>query len=271
MINQRQTWCIAIALAFLAAPALGAPSKAQKNDEQRENAAVKEARKEVNAAQDRQRAAAKAVRDAEQALNQAEQQQRRAATELQKTGERLENENAELLGLTTSRSALKAAQAQLDAASRPVLQEVRRTAAVLDAQAALDRERTRLEALRPSGAAADRAELARLTAAVNRLERESLARDSRTQIHQRAVDEAEEAVRKQLAIVQRETSRSPAWQAAERTFEAARRDVSQARQTVEKHQRDLQEAARAVDRAEQTLAKKTAADARDPNNRKGKR
>lgn len=267
----RHARIVAVLLIALTAPAVGAPSKAQKNDEQRENAAVKEARKDVNAAQDRQRAAAKAVRDAEQALNQAEQQQRRAASELQKAGDRLETELADLHGLTQARRSLREVQSRLDAISRPVLQEARQTAALREAQAAVDRERQRIDALRTNAGPEDRAALARLTAALNRLEREALGRDARTQLQQRAVDDAEESVRKQLAVVQKEAARSPVYQTAEQAFESAKRDVARARQTLEKEQRDLREAAQAVTRAEQNLARKMAADARDPNNRKGKR
>lgn len=270
MMNS-QTWIVAALLAALAAPAGAAPKKAQKNDEQRENAAVKEARKEVNAAQERQRTATKAVRDAEQALNQAELQQRRAASELQKTAERLENEYADTLGLTAARKNLKDSQARLDAISRPVLQEARLTAAIRDAQAAVDRERQRLEMLRTTTAPGDRAALARLNAALNRLEREALRRDPRTQLPQRSVDEAEESVHNQLAAVQKAAARSPVYQTAEQAFETARRDAAKSRQILEKQQRELQDAAQSVTRAEQALARKVAADARDPNNRKGNR
>lgn len=267
----RHAWIVAVLLTALAAPAIAAPRKAQKNDEQRENAAVKEARKEVGAAQDRQRTAAKAVRDAEQALNQAELQQRRAAAELQKAADRLETELADLHGLTQARRNLRDVQTRLDAISRPVLQEARQTAALREAQAAVDRERQRIDALRTTAGPADRAALARLTAALNRLEREALGRDTRTQLQQKAVDDAEESVRRQLAAVQKEAARSPVYQTAEQAFETSKRDVSRARQALEREQRDLREAAQAITRAEQNLARKTAADARDPNNRKGKR
>jgi chromosome segregation ATPase len=247
-----------------------------KQDEKRENEAVKEARQAVDAAE-------KAVREREQdvrgklaELRSAQQARQSAAKDLQKVEDRLEAEHAESTGLAAAREKLKAAQTEFQQRARPLLERLKNQPEYQAAQQALDKAKAAIKP-DPDRPDADRqaavAAHAQAAEKVRQLEHASLDKDPDAKAWQAKVTAAEADVQSAKKKFERAVERDGDLKAARKAFEKAKQEEDAVEQAVAAVQRKLADAQGEVAKARQKLQQKVAQDLKDdnkPNKKKNK-
>lgn len=272
----RQLWWVPL-IVILAGAATGQvagaaqQTNAQKNDERRENEAVRKARQDVKAAQDAETAAERSSRKAADELKAAERTLVQAARQLQTLRETLEDKHADAVGLVEARRAAEAAQRAYEAAGKPVLQRLAETAKYQAAVAAAKEADQRLASLRsatdgdPDLHRKQLAEAARIKLVPGQLEREALDADASLKSEREQLMAAEANVAAIRKDVDRAIEKDPALKAAAERIEQARQAVSGARRNADREGRQLADARQKLVREQQDLQQKIAADRRDDN------
>jgi len=247
------------------------PVSAQKKplprqDEQRENAAVKEAQRDLQEARDKLRDAEKSLTQEQVQLRQANAAQKTATSAVQKVQDRLEEQHGERTGLVPARQKLKDVQIELDRASKSVLDRVHTEQKPL--VEALDRAK---QALKPSDDEIPQsrreavAEHAKLSKQLRDAERQALEADATTKPLLQRVDAAESAVQAAVRKFEIAVERDGDLKAARQAFEKSKRDVDAAETSLTRSSRTVAEARNRLAQATQKLQQKQAADARDNN------
>jgi hypothetical protein len=257
-----------------------APAEAQvvkkpspRQDEKRENEAVKEAQMALQDAREQLQADEKTLTGEQDRLRKAVAAQKAAASDLQKVQDRLETEHGERTGLTAARKRLKEVTAEFDRTARPVLDRVH-----TEHKSLVDAVEKARQAIKPQGdsppeaRAAAVAEHAKLTKELRDLERKALETDETTKPLQKRVDDAEAAVQTALKKFETAVEKDGDMKAARQAFEKSKREVDAAETAIAKAQRAVVEGRGRVVQATQRLQQRQAADLKDGNksNRKPK-
>lgn len=240
-------------------------ARARQLDEQREDAAVRQAQQAVNEAQQDVRQAQQSWQKAQSAFRSAEANRKAAAVAVQKTIDRLEDEHAETAGLTAARERLKAARAAFSEAAEPILATVRKGPDYASAEkdlaaatAALDPdvEGDREEAVRNAAAARAR---------MRELERAATDPDPQLKSLSARVSDAEAKLDAAHDRFEKAVDNDSELKAARTALAAAKTAESRAEASLVKENRDLLSARAKLGKAQQTLQAKQLADQRDSN------
>ena len=249
----------------------GKQTQAQKNEEKKEDEAVRKAQQSVKAAQDAENAAERQAKKAVDELKSAERGLVQAASNLKKVREDLEDKHAEAAGLAAARKNADAARKAYEAAGQPVLQRLAETAKHKQAVEAAKAAEQRLVRLRSEadGNADDRikqsAEAARVKLVPGQLEREALDADSSLKPHRDKMVTAEEAVAAARKTADRLIDKDPALKAAIDKIDRAKEEVASSRRTAGLEEKQLVAARQKLAKEQQELQQKIAADKRDDN------
>lgn len=237
-----------------------------KQDEKRENEAVKEAQQDLQEARDRLKEAEQSLKDELERHRKAIAAHKTAGTAIEKVQDRLEAEHGERTGLTAARKALKEVQTEFDRAAKPILERVH-----ADQKPLVDSlEKARL-ALKPKEdhPDADRsaavAEHAKLTKQLRDYEQAAVEADPATKPLRKRLDAAEAAVQAALKKFEAAVERDGDLKAARKEFDQSKREVDAAETAIAKAQKSLADARNRVAQASQKLQQKQAADLKDAN------
>lgn len=244
-------------------------SQAAKNDEKRENEAVRKAQQELKEAVDAERNAERSAQRAVDAVRTAERALTQATARLQKVRDELESKHAEAAKLTAARKTADEARQAYQAASQPFLQRLTETSAYQQALAAAQSAEESLKKL-PSDDTADtarkeRAELARAAQEPARLQREALEAETSLNPLRNRLKGADEGVAAAQRIIDRAIENDPALKEVRDQIERARQQVAAARKDAAQEERQLAEARQKVVRRRMDVQQKVAADQRDDN------
>lgn len=247
----------------------------QRNDEKRENEAVRDAQDDLHEVEKKLKQADSDLRDFQQRLRQAVARRQTAMAAVQKVLDRLEKEHAEGTGLTAARQALQAAQAEFDENAKPVKERLSQQADYKAAQAALAKAKA---AVQPSGDdPADRAQAAKdyttAIARIRELEQAAFQQDETLKPLSVRRDAAAQQVREATDKFEKAVASDADLKAARNDVDVAKRDADKAEQVVAEGSRKLAAVRMQVTQAQQKLAQKKLADQRDDNksgNKKGK-
>jgi chromosome segregation ATPase len=245
-----------------------------RQDEKRENEAVKEAQQALQEAREHLKESEKSLGDGQDRLRKAITAQKAAASDLQKVQDRLESEHGERTGLTAARKRLKEVSAEYDRAAKPILERVHAENKSLVDAVEKARQRIKPQGDSPSESrSAAIAEHAKLTKELRELERKALEADETTKPLQKRVDDAESAVQTALKKFETAVEKDGDMKAARQAFEKSKKEVDAAETAIAKAQRAVAEARSRAAQATQRLQLKQAADAKDSNksNRKPKK
>lgn len=249
----------------------GKQSQAQKNEEKKEDEAVRKAQQSVKAAQDAETAAERQAKKAVDELKSAERGLTQAASNLKKVREDLEDKHADAAGLASARKNAEAARKTYDAAGQPVLQRLTETPKHKQAIEAAKAAEQRLARLRneADGNADDRikqsAEAARVKLVPGQLEREALDSESSLKPHRDKMVVAEEAVAAARKTADRLIDKDPALKGATDKIDRAKEEVASSRRTASQEEKQLVAARQTLAKGQQDLQQKIAADKRDDN------
>lgn len=276
MTCARSLICLLIALLVLSADrqvAAQAKKPSNKQDEKRENEAVKDAQEALQDARDKLKDAEKSLGGDQDRLRKAVAARTSAGKDIEKVQDRLETEHGERTGLTAARKKLKDVQAEYDRTAKPVLERVKAEQQPLLARIEKARQGIKPDGNQPDGGrSAAAAEYAQLTKQLRELERKALEADPTTKPLLQRVDDAEAAVQAALKKFETAIERDGDFKAAQKAFEQAKREVGAAETAIARSQKAVAEARSRVAQAQQKLQQKQAADAKDDNkpNRKKK-
>lgn len=249
-------------------------AKNPRQDEQRENQAVKKAQQEVREAQENLRQREQEVRELLSKLRATQQNRHQAAQQLQKIEDRLEAKHEESSGFAAAKRRWQEARKALDSAAEPTLQRLRSEPAYQSVQKAIQEAKAALQA-DPEQITVDREAAAeRLAQAMTRLrEMEQQALDGVEELAplQSELQAAQQAVQVTRQKFERMLERDPEWKAALRAFEDAQRDEDRAERELVQAQRRLLDARRQLLEANQQLQLKIAQDLKDSNRKKKKK
>jgi colicin import membrane protein len=258
-------------IGFLLWPSFGAtgnaadPKRARRLDEQREDAAVRKAQQELNAAQQDVREAEQSLLKAQAAFRKAETERKGVGIALQKTIDDLEEKHAVSAGLTTARDQLKEARAAFAEAASPILASVRQSTAY---QAAEKDLAAATAALEPE-TEGDREEAARKAAAARAamrdLERAATADDPRLKPIDARAEAAEEKLKAAQTQFEKAVEKDTALKNARNAFAAAKAAEKKAEAVLVRDNRGLLTARSKLARAQQSLQAKKITDQRDAN------
>ncbi len=257
--------CIAL-LATQRSPTIAADTdRARRLDEQREDAAVRQAQQAVDEAQRDVRESLQSLQKSQAAFRQAEAERKGAGVALQKTIDRLEEEHAASAGLVAARSHLKQSRAAFDQASEPILASVKTQAAYQAAEVEL----AEATALLTPEAEGDREEAARRAAAARAamrdLERAAIASDSRIAPFEKRVTAAETNLDAAQSRFEKAVESDADLKAARKAFQTAQAAEAKAEAALLRDNRDLLSARSKLARAQQSLTAKKLDDQRDSN------
>ena len=252
-------------------------TKAQKNDERRENEAVQKAQKDVNAAEKIVREAEKSARQAADKIKDAVRAQSKAAGQIQKRRDELEAQHADLVGLTEARRTLEAARKAYETAGAPILKQVAESAKYKEALEAAKNAERRLVALRANddGDDGDRlkqmAEAAKTKLLPTQLEREALDADESLKPERTRLKAAEAAVATANNAMEKAVDKDPELKSAKEAFEKAKDHVAAARRESAKDVKQLADAKQKLAREQQNLQRNITADRKDDNTGKNRK
>lgn len=248
-------------------------TKTQKQDEQRENEAVRKAQDQLNEVQKDLKKAESGLREAQQHIQRAVAQRQSAASALQKTIDRLEGVHADLTGLTAARRTLKAVQAEFDEKAKPVRKGLESQADFQAAQQALARAKS---ALQPADddVTADRKQLAKdyatAQAKVRALEQAAFRRDAELTALQDKINLREKQVQLAVDNFEKAVERDGDLKAARKAFDDAKAAENHAEDARLKAAREVAAARSKAAQATLQLQQKKLQDARDDNRGKNK-
>ena len=249
-------------------------TKAQKNDERRENEAVQKAQKDVKAAEKVFGDAEKSARQAAEKLKSAVRDQSKATSQIQKRRDDLEAKHADLVGLTEARRTLDAARKAYETAGAPILKQVAESAKYKEALEVAKSADCRLAALREDSDGDDSTRLKQMAEAAKakqhpaRLEREALDAEQSLKPECNKLRAAEEAVAKANDAMEKAVERDPELKSAKEAFEKAKDHVAAARRESVQEAKQLADAKQKLTREQNDLQQKITADRKDDN--KGK-
>ncbi len=264
---------VCIGILWLAAPATVSSAQkkaAPKQDEKRENEAVREAERDVEDAQEKLKQAEGAARDASKAWKSALMERQAALATLQKVRDRLEQEHEASTGLAAARQQLKDSAAELARVSRPILERVHLEQAEIVAELSALQEHLKQPddpVLRREAAT----KIPPLTARLRELERAALLKDPPAAKLLETVDKHESRVRDAVKKFDLAVERDPELRTAQQTFAAADRRAEQAEESAAKVTRGLAEARSGLAKATARLQQKQLQDRRDDNRKPKKK
>ena len=239
--------------------------RARRLDEQREDAAVRKAHKELSDAQQEAREAQQSLQKSQGALRKAEAERKAAGAGVQKMIDRLEVDHAESAGLNAARNDLKECRTALKEAAEPILGVVRQGSAYRAAEKELA---TATAALEPE-AEGDREEAVRKAAAARAtmrdLARSATDADPRLRPLEAKVGAAEERFAAAQARFEKAVEKDAGLKSARDAFAAAQSAEDRAEAALVRDNRGLLAARSRLLRAQQSLQAKKLADQRDDN------
>ncbi len=250
----------------------GKSSDANRKDEQRENARVKEAQQAVDKAQQAHRDAAKDVTAASQQLTRAEASKRQAVDQAQDVRKQVQEQQESRLGLPALLTQQDAAQKAYDAAAAPVLQALHATgpylAAVADAKAAHEE----LQAARranPSAVEAGNEDalsaLVRRTLKPGELEKAAVEANPAAQAARQALGRVQDKVKAAREATKMAVESSSSLRSALNELDSRNTAVDRAKADLARDRQRLAAAAGKVEQERQQLARAIAADRKDDN------
>lgn len=243
-----------------------------KQDEKRENEAVKDAQQTLQEAREKLKDAEKSAGDDQARLRQAVAAQKSATKDLQQVQDRLEVEHGEKTGLTAARKKLKDIESEYDRAAKPILDRVH-----AEQKPLLDRLEKAKQAIRPKAdepnddRSAAVAEHNKLMKELRDAEQQALAADATVKPLQRKVEDVRALLDVALKKFETAVERDGDLRAARQAFERSKREQDNAEAAVAKAQRSVADARQRVAMATQKLQQKQAADAKDSNKPKNKK
>ncbi len=257
-------WCLILQLSVTAAP------KSPKRDEQRENEAVAEARRDLQDAQDDLKQAEKKAQGELRQWQQAVEELRQATARLSKVREQLEGEHAEITGLGSARSRLQQVTEEISRRSPSVL------SAVVEQNAELRKQIAELEvqANQEGDLAARRAAikaLPDLRTRWTRLEEAALASHPETTTLVQQQKEARQEVQRAGERFEKAVETAPQWRDAQSSVTKARRDAERMEESADQALQQSVRARQRVAKARQHLEQKELQDRRDSNRPKPKK
>lgn len=241
-----------------------------KQDEKRENEAVREAERDVEDARGKLKAAEGEAREASKAWKSALTERQAAAAALQEVRERLEAEHQESTGLAEARRRLKESAAELASVSRPILEKVHQLQPDVVSELAGLHEHLRQQddpVLRREAAT----KIPPLTARLRELEREALRQDPQAAKLLETVDQQESRVRDSVKKFDLAVERDPNLRRAQQAFTMADRRAEQAEESAAKATRRVNDARNALAKAMERLQQKQLQDRRDDNRKPKKK
>lgn len=245
-------------------------NQSQKQDEKRENEAVRKAQDEVQDAEKAIRKAESSLQDARRDLTKAIAERTAAGKNVQKTIDRLESEHAEGKGVIAARERFKAAQAAYEAAAAPIRERLKSDPAYVAAQTNVDKTKAALKAEEGDARLQAAKESAAALQKVRELENAALERDPQAKKLDKEMDDAQAALQRTIERFNKAVENDPDLKSAKKAFETAKKGEDQAESAIARETRDLATARGKLAKAQQTLAQKRAADARDSNKPKKK-
>ena len=245
-------------------------NQANKQDEKRENEAVRKAQDELQDAEKAIRKAESSLADARRDLTKAIAARTAAGKNVQKTIDRLEAEHAEGKGVTAARERFKAAQAAYEAAAEPIRAGLKSDPAYVAALAKVDKAKTALKAAEADARLQAAKESAAALQKVRELEKAALARDPQAKKTGKQMDDAQATLQGTIERFNKAVETDPELKSVKKAFESAKKDEDQAEVALARETRDLAATRSKLVKAQQDLAQKKAADARDSNKPKKK-
>lgn len=273
---QRSGWGMGLAVLVACSMSLGEVvaqnkgNQSRKQDEKRENEAVRKAQGEVQDAEKAIRKAETSLVDARRNLTKAIAERTAAGKNVQNTIDRLESEHAEGKGLIAARERFKSAQAAYEAAAEPIRERLKNDPAYVAAQTNVDKTKAALKVEEGDARLQAAKESAAALRKVRELEKAALERDPQAKKLNKEMDEAQAALQGTIERFNKAVENDPELKSAKKAFESAKKGEDQAESAIARETRDLGTARSKLAKAQQTLAQKKAADARDSNQPKKK-
>lgn len=258
---------IALVVVLASQVAIGADNRAQQQEEKRESTQHRAALAQVQSA-------AAALRSAQQSFAAAQHKAEDAKTGLQKMSklsrelhELLETRHADKAGVSAARAALSKAQAELDAASQPVLARLKESNDYRNAAQAATAARAKLQELGGAASTEQRTSLSQQTLRPGELERAAIEADPHTKTAKAKATHASEAVRQAIEKLQQIVGDDAEFKSSQNVVEKSQSAYNLAKAAAEREQRAVGSAANklAAERAKLAALERSQAadDARD--------
>jgi hypothetical protein len=239
-------------------------NKANARDEQRENAAVKEAQQDLAKAKDNLKDGEKSLREAQAAHRKAELDRKQAASDMQKLRDQLEERHEKETGLLAARRELQRLTTERDRLVDPLVKAVRQRETSLAAElATAEQNLSRATTLDERKTAAK--QIADIQARFRILETAAIEADPNARRTAQQAAEQEARVRTAVDKFDRVIERDPQLKAADQRFAAAKKAEDAAGDSLAKATRSVANSRNSVEKAEVKLAQKVAQDRRDRN------
>jgi hypothetical protein len=264
----------AVLLALAAVPAPGQAQK-NKNDEKREDARVKAAKKDLDEASDKLKDAQRELDQAVGKLKKAEKERESAIDRAQNERTKAEREHEGKLGIPKALETQEKAQQAYDSAAVPVLAALKKSAEYLAALESAARAKEELKLVREntSLAAAERearlSQLTRTALAPAELEKKTLESDPETRKAAERLAAARAELAKLRAEIRAKVESDPQLRDALADLERANKEHDKAEAEAVREKKSVAEAQARVAREKNAYNQAVAADRRDDN--KGKK